>query len=274
MNVITVENISKIFRRTGGRKLIRDHVLDLFRGNDTTHDFYALKDLSFQVAAQESVAIIGANGAGKSTLLSMVVGLAKPDKGKVEVNGRVAALLELGSGFHPDLTGTENVFLNAALLGFNEKQTKELIGSIVEFAELRDVMNEALRTYSTGMMMRLAFSIAVHVDPAILIVDEVLGVGDVAFQEKCFQKIQSLRKEGRTLLCVSHSSAIVQTCERAIWLDHGEMVMDGPVTEVVGAYTDYMAAPHNGLPSRTVREVPKVRVMRPGGKARAKGRGN
>ena len=150
----------------------------------------------------------------------------------------------------------ENVFLNAALLGFNEKQTIELSDSMVEFAELKDCINEPLRTYSTGMIMRLAFSIAVHVDPAVLIVDEVLGVGDVAFQEKCFNKIQALRREGRTLLCVSHSAAIVQYCERAIWLDHGEMIMDGPTSEVVTEYSNYMAAPHNGLPARRVQETP------------------
>jgi ABC-type polysaccharide/polyol phosphate transport system ATPase subunit len=267
MNLITATNISKIFRRSGGPKLIREYIRDQFRKKEDD-GFYALKHVSFQVHAEESVAIVGANGAGKSTLLGLIAGLAQPDEGTIEVNGRIAALLELGSGFHPELSGKENVFLNAALLGFNEKQTRELFGSIVEFAELRESIDQPLRTYSTGMVMRLAFSVAVHVDPAILIVDEVLAVGDLAFQEKCNRKIQELRKGGRTLLCVSHSPAVVGMCDRAIWLDHGEIIMDGPSTEVVDAYAAYMAAPHTGLPARMVSPVPKVRVMRQGAKAR------
>ena len=268
MDIVTVDNVSKAFRRAGGPKLIRDHIRDLFRSKTDDDAFYALKHISFKIAPQESVAIIGANGAGKSTLLGLIVGLAKPDEGSVEVNGRIAALLELGSGFHPDLTGTENIFLNAALLGFNEKQTREQIGSIVEFAELHESINQSLRTYSSGMIMRLAFSVAVHVDPAILIVDEVLAVGDLAFQDKCHRKIQTLRQEGRTLICVSHSPSVMQTCDRVIWLHHGELVMDGPSSEVVPAYVNYMAAPETGLPSPTVKAVPKVRVLRPAAKVR------
>jgi ABC-type polysaccharide/polyol phosphate transport system ATPase subunit len=176
MNFITLENVSKIFRLRAGRKLIRDHILDQFRKRAPANDFYALKNISFQVASHENVAIIGANGAGKSTLLSMIVGLTKPDTGSVQVTGRVAALLELGSGFHPDLTGLENVTLNAALLGYDEKQARDLMGQIVDFAEISKFINEPLRTYSAGMMMRLAFSVAVHVDPAVMIVDEILGV--------------------------------------------------------------------------------------------------
>src|ERR1035441_8632426 len=211
MNIVTVNNVTKVFRRGGGPKLIREYVRHLFQSRKHANPFYALKHVSFAIAARESVAIIGANGAGKSTLLSLIVGLVKPDEGSVEVNGRIAALLELGSGFHPELTGTENVFLNAALLGFNEKQTRELFGSIVEFAELRESINQPLRTYSTGMIMRLAFSVAVHVDPAILIVDEVMAVGDVAFQEKCQRKIQALRQEGRSLICVTHALGVMLT---------------------------------------------------------------
>jgi ABC-type polysaccharide/polyol phosphate transport system ATPase subunit len=269
MNVITVDNVSKVFKRNNGRKLIRDYVLDQFRPSQTDK-FYALKDVSFQVNTQESVAIIGANGAGKSTLLSLIVGLVPPDTGRIEVNGRIAALLELGSGFHPDLTGLENISLNAALLGYHEKQSKDLIDPIVEFAELRKFINEPLRTYSSGMIVRLAFSVAVHVDPAVLIVDEVLAVGDIAFQEKCNEKIHALRGEGRTLLCVSHSPGVMQTCERAVWLDHGELIMDGPSSSVVGAYVEYMANPDKGLPGRVVQPVSRVRMIRPG-KVRAKG---
>jgi lipopolysaccharide transport system ATP-binding protein len=269
MDIVTVNNVSKAFRRSGGPKLIREYIRDLFRSKTDSGAFYALKHISFKIAPQESVAIIGANGAGKSTLLGLIVGLAEPDEGSVEVNGRIAALLELGSGFHPELTGTENVFLNAALLGFNERQTRELLGSIVEFAELRESIDQPLRTYSTGMIVRLAFSVAVHVDPAILIVDEVLAVGDLAFQEKCHRKIQALRQEGRTLICVSHAPAVMLTCDRCIWLHRGELVMDGPSSEVVPAYENYMAAPETGLPSPMETPVLKVR-MRAG--ARARGR--
>jgi ABC-type polysaccharide/polyol phosphate transport system ATPase subunit len=270
MNIVTVNSVSKIFRRTGGPKLMREYVSDLFQSRKEATPFYALKNVSFAINAQESVAIIGANGAGKSTLLGLLVGLANPDEGSVDVNGRIAALLELGSGFHPELTGTENIFLNAALLGFNEKQTREQVGSIVEFAELRESIDQPIRTYSTGMIMRLAFAVAVHVDPAILIVDEVMAVGDVAFQEKCNSKIQSLRREGRTLICVTHAPPVMETCDRCIWLHRGEVVMDGPSTEVVPAYVNYMAAPENGLPTATVKSVPKVRMLRPASRGRGR----
>jgi lipopolysaccharide transport system ATP-binding protein len=270
MNIVTATNVSKAFRRSGGQKLMRDYIRDLVRTKTGDDAFYALKNLSFTIAAQESVAIIGANGAGKSTLLGLIAGLVKPDAGALQVSGRIAALLELGSGFHPELTGTENVFLNAALLGFNEKQTRELFGSIVDFAELRDSITSPLRTYSTGMIMRLAFSVAVHVDPAILIVDEVMAVGDVAFQDKCQRKIQALRQEGRSLICVTHAPGVMMTCDRSIWLHRGELVMDGPSSEVVPAYVNYMDAPEFGLPSATVKPMPNVRLLRTG--SRGKGR--
>lgn len=272
MNIVTVHNVSKIFQRTSGPKLIREYVRDLFRSKSGSDNFYALKNVSFAIETQESVAIIGANGAGKSTLLGVIAGLAEPDEGSVEVSGRIAALLELGSGFHPELNGIENIFLNAALLGFNEKQTRESLGSIIDFAELRESMDQPLRTYSTGMGMRLAFSIAVHVEPAILIVDEILAVGDVAFQDKCLRKIQSLREEGRTLICVTHAIPAMKSCDRAIWLHHGEVVMDGASSEVVPAYENYMAAPENGLPTDRTTSAPKVRVMRAAAGARRRRR--
>jgi ABC-type polysaccharide/polyol phosphate transport system ATPase subunit len=273
MNIVTVNNVSKVFRRASGPKLLRDYLRDLFKSGKDTEPFYALKNVSFAIDAQESVAIIGGNGAGKSTMLGLIAGLAQPDEGSVEVNGRIAALLELGSGFHPELSGTENIFLNAALLGFNEKQTKELLGAIVEFAELRESINQPIRTFSTGMVMRLAFSVAVHVEPAILIVDEVLAVGDVAFQDKCYRKIQALRDEGRTLICVTHAIPVMRTCDRCIWLHRGELVMDGRSSEVAQAYEQYMAAPENGLPTQTAEPVNKVRVLRAGSKAKGRRRG-
>jgi len=187
--------------------------------------------------------VVGSNGAGKSTLLGLVAGLSEPSRGLVTVNGRVAALLELGSGFHQDLTGAENLRLNAALLGLSGRRTSELYEQIVDFSGIRDFIDEPLRTYSSGMIMRLGFSVAVHVDPDILIVDEVLAVGDKDFQAKCFDKISEFKSSGRTLLFVSHAASLVERlCDRAIWLDRGEVIMDGQAREVVAAYTGQVAA--------------------------------
>jgi len=242
MAVIEFANVSKTFSRVTGRMLLRGH---LKRWTTPVHKarFYALKHVSFQVEQGESLAVIGPNGAGKSTLLSLVAGLAKPDEGSMWINGRVAALLELGSGFHPDLTGAENVRLNAALLGISRKRTTELFDQIVDFSGVGDFIDEPLRTYSSGMVVRLAFSVAISVDPDVLVVDEVLAVGDQAFQAKCLDKIHELRARGKTLLCVSHATEMVKEfCDRAIWLDHGELIMNGPVSEVASAYAGRRAA--------------------------------
>lgn len=247
--MIEVNNVSKFFKLHTGRKLLREQILDLFRRRREEDIFQALRNVSFKVAEGESVALIGENGAGKSTMLSLVTGLAQPDEGTVKVSGRVAALLQLGSGFHPDLTGEENVYMNAALLGFSERQAKARFGSIVEFAEIGDFINEPIRTYSSGMIVRLAFAIAVHVDPAILIVDEVLSVGDAHFQEKCMKKIAELRTQGITMLSVSHSpQTILDFCDRAIWLHHGELIRDGETAPVLHEYLQYAADPAAGLP--------------------------
>jgi len=169
--------------------------------------------------------------------------VARPDAGTVKVDGQVAALLELGSGFHPALTGRENVRLNAALLGLSRRQTADAFESIVEFSGIREFIDEPLRTYSTGMMMRLAFSVAINRDPEVLLIDEVLAVGDAAFQAKCIDKIRELRRSGKTLLCVSHTTIIKEICDRAIWLDHGELILSGPVSEVSAAYAGRQTAP-------------------------------
>jgi lipopolysaccharide transport system ATP-binding protein len=199
--------------------------------------FSALKRVSFHVERGESVAVIGSNGAGKSTLLSLAAGLVPPDQGAVRIGGRVAPLLELGSGFHPDLTGRENVALNASLLGISRSRAGQIFEDVIDFAELSDFIDEPLRTYSTGMMMRLAFAVAVNIDPEILLIDEVLAVGDRAFQKKCFEKIVAFRRQGKTIMCVSHAAGMVEElCSRAIWLDRGEVVLDGPLTEVMYAY--------------------------------------
>jgi ABC-type polysaccharide/polyol phosphate transport system ATPase subunit len=242
MSLIEFDRISKSFAHTGGARMLRGHIEDRLR-NRTRETFQALKHVSFRLDRGESLAIVGGNGAGKSTLLSLVAGLAEPTEGRLTVSGRVAALLELGSGFHPDLTGLENLQLNAALLGLSRKQTLEARDNIVEFSGIGEFIDQPLRTYSSGMIMRLAFSVAIHSDPDILIVDEVLAVGDQSFQVKCYEKITASKRAGKTLLFVSHSPQLVQKlCERALWLDHGEVVMDGAVGGVIQAYAARAAA--------------------------------
>lgn len=236
MSLIQFEGVSKTFQRRSGRMLLRSLLLNPIRDKGNK-PFYALKNVSFTIGDGETVGVIGRNGAGKSTLLSLVAGLSYPDEGKVTVQGRVAALLELGSGFHGDLTGRENIFLNASLLGLSRQKTENRYREIVEFSGVGDFIEEPLRTYSSGMMMRLAFSVAIHVEPAFLIIDEVLAVGDAAFQARCNEKIVELKNAGKGLLIVSHAGSTVQKlCTRALWLEHGELVMDGATEEVIAAY--------------------------------------
>lgn len=234
---IEFEGVWKSFHHGAGSLLLRAHLKKLLTEGFHRELFHALKNVTFRMEPGESVAVLGANGAGKSTLLCLVAGLVPPDRGRIAVKGRVAPLLELGSGFHPDLTGAENVRLNASLLGINRKRLKQLYSEIVEFSEIGDFIDEPLRTYSTGMVMRLAFSVAVNIDPDILLIDEVLAVGDSAFQAKCFDRILDFRAKGKTILCVSHSPSMVQKlCTRAIWLDHGDLLLDGPLAEIADAY--------------------------------------
>jgi ABC-type polysaccharide/polyol phosphate transport system ATPase subunit len=241
MPVIEIHNVSKTFPHAAERMLLRGHILRWF-SRTKTEPFFALRNVSFSVERGQSLAVVGHNGAGKSTLLSLVAGVAQPSDGSVKVDGRIAALLELGSGFHPDLTGSENLILNASLIGLNRKETVAKYDQIVDFSGLGDFIDEPLRTYSTGMMMRLAFSVAIHADPQIVILDEVLAVGDAEFQAKCRTAIEGLRSAGRTLLFVSHAAAEVRRmCDRAVWLDHGRMMMDGPAGEVIDAYEGRLA---------------------------------
>lgn len=239
--LIDFQNVSKTFPRGGGSKLLRTY-FGLFFQRPQHELFYALKDVSFTVEHGESVAVIGSNGAGKSTLLSLVAGLTPPDGGAVSVQGRVAPLLELGVGFHPELTGAENVRLNAALMGLSRQRTAQAFEDIVEFSGVRDFINEPIRAYSAGMVLRLAFSVAIHCEPEILLIDEVLVVGDQAFQAKCMDRIREFRRQGKTLLCVSHSSEMVRTfCDRAIWLEHGRVRRIGPSGDVLAAYAAQVA---------------------------------
>ena len=241
MSVIEFHNVSKKFARHAGQMLLRNHLTRFF-ARQKDDPFFALKHVSFSVERGESLAVIGSNGAGKSTLLGLVAGISRPDEGTVAVSGQLAALLELGSGFHPDLTGRENVRLNAALLGLSRRRTAEAFERIVEFSGIREFIDEPLRTYSTGMVMRLAFSVAINRDPEILLIDEVLAVGDAAFQAKCIDKVHEFRNAGKTLLCVSHSNMIRQLCDRAIWLDHGELMLSGTVGDVLEAYAGRQTA--------------------------------
>jgi ABC-type polysaccharide/polyol phosphate transport system ATPase subunit len=233
---IEFTNVSKSFLRHTTRLLLRSHLKAFFQRAHKDR-FYALKNISFRIQHGENVAIVGANGAGKSTLLSLVASLAVPDDGSVQVSGRIAALLELGSGFHPDLTGRENVFLNGSLLGLSKKAAIQTYDAVVEFSEIGDFIDEPLRTYSSGMMLRLAFSVAVNMNPDFLIVDEVLAVGDQKFQAKCFDKIAELKRNGKSLLSVSHSAPVIrELCERALWLDHGELIADGKTEDILKMY--------------------------------------
>ena len=237
MVAVEFDAVSKSYSHYAGGKLLRGHLQDRLRGMKR-EKFWALKRVSFRLEQGETMAVVGSNGAGKSTLLGLVAGLSEPSEGRVTMYGRVAALLELGSGFHQDLTGAENLRLNAALLGLSARRTAELEESIIDFSGIREFIGEPLRTYSSGMIMRLGFSVAVHVDPDILIIDEVLSVGDKDFQAKCFEKISEFKRSGKTLLFVSHAASLVERlCDRALWLDHGEVMMDGPARQVVSAYT-------------------------------------
>jgi lipopolysaccharide transport system ATP-binding protein len=245
--VITFEGVSKHFHTHAGRMLLRERLKHLFMPIERD-PFYALRSVSFKVSSGESLAVIGDNGAGKSTLLNIATGLCLPSEGHAIVRGRIAALLALGSGFHPDLTGEENVYINAALLGLTRKQVRQRFDHIVEFAEVENFIREPLRTYSSGMMMRLAFSVAINVDPDILIIDEVLGVGDQRFFDKCVEKILEFRYGGKTLLCVSHALDTLESlCDWGLWLDHGRVVQTGPVQQVIRAYRQSRASVQSAI---------------------------
>jgi ABC-type polysaccharide/polyol phosphate transport system ATPase subunit len=233
--LIEFRSVSKRYFLHHKRQLVAERLKSRLRRE--RQSFWALRNIDLRVEAGEALAVIGANGAGKSTLLTLAVGVTVPTEGTVTQRGRIAALLELGSGFHPDLTGRENIHLNAALLGYPRGLVQQRMDAIVDFAGIPDFMDEPLRTYSTGMMARLGFSVAIHLDPDILVLDEVLAVGDQEFQKKCIDKIFDFRRQGKTMLFVSHSAVTVERlCERAVWLDHGRIRRDGPVHEVLAEY--------------------------------------
>lgn len=234
--MISVQGISKLYRiydnPVGRLKEI------FLRGQRKYHrDFWALRDISFEVPAGETVGVIGRNGAGKSTLLQIIAGVLQPTEGAVTVEGRLTALLELGSGFNYEYTGRENILLAGQILGFSEAEMKARVDVITQFAELEEFVDQPVKTYSTGMIMRLAFAAAIHVDPDVLIVDEALSVGDVYFQRKSLDRIEYFRQAGKTVLFVSHDPRLIQRfCTRAIWIESGRIAMLGEAKEVITAY--------------------------------------
>ena len=202
--------------------------------------FQALEDISFQIKKGECVAFIGRNGAGKSTTLGLIAQVLKENSGKVTISGRISPLLELGGGFHPELTGLENIKLNGVLLGLTRKQVQKKLNDIVDFSELGDFINHPIRTYSSGMLARLGFSVIAHLDPEILLIDEVLAVGDAKFQEKCLNKMKEFKERGVTIILVTHSlSDVKNLCSRAIWIDNHRIKMDDVVEKVIPEYINF-----------------------------------
>jgi ABC-2 type transport system ATP-binding protein len=230
---IGAEGVSKRFRLYHERPTSVKERFLRFRGS-RAEDFWALRDVSAEVADGQTVGLLGANGSGKTTLLKIIGGILRPTEGRVVTRGRIAALLELGAGFHPELTGRENVYLNASILGLSKKETDRHFDDIVAFAELEEFIDNQVKFYSSGMFVRLGFAVAVHVDPQILLVDEVLAVGDEAFQRKCVNRVREFQQEGRTIVFVTHAVPLVQRiCDRAILLDHGRVRASGDVDGVI-----------------------------------------
>jgi ABC-2 type transport system ATP-binding protein/lipopolysaccharide transport system ATP-binding protein len=216
---------------------IKEYLIRWVQGKIKQRDFWALKAVDLRVLRGETFGVIGHNGAGKSTLLKLVARVLRPTTGKVVVRGSVAPLLEFGAGFHPELTGRENIYLNGALLGFTRNDMEQKFNRIVDFAELWDFIDNPIRTYSSGMLARLGFAVATDIDPDVLLIDEVLSVGDEVFQRKSAARIQDFRERGATVLMVSHSMEIIQNmCHRAAWLDHGELKLIGTPESVIQAY--------------------------------------
>lgn len=235
-SIVSVKNIRKEFvlSHSGAASL---KTLLLWWKKRRVEQLVALKDLNLEIRKGECVALVGRNGAGKSTLLSLLSRIYKPTSGTIEVSGKLAPLLELGAGFHPDLTGVENVVFNGVILGLTRKQVYDRMDNIIEFAELRRHIDAPVRTYSSGMLARLGFSVAVHVDAEILIVDEVLAVGDYAFEQKCYARIDAFRKDGGTILFVSHNmESVKRVADRCVWLKDGKVEMDGDAETVIAAY--------------------------------------
>ena len=236
--VIRVENVTQRFRVIHERPdSVRELFSKFFRKKVRYHDFEAVKDASLSVRRGEVVGIIGRNGSGKSTLLKVIAGVYRPSAGRVEVTGSIAPLIELGAGMHPELTGRENILINGLLMGFSKREMMRREQGIIEFADIGDFIEAPIKQYSSGMYMRLAFAVATEVDPDILVMDEVLAVGDFEFQAKCFDRLRHFRESGKTILIVTHSmSQIEEICSRAVLLDHGRILLDSSPEEVIELY--------------------------------------
>lgn len=243
---VVVEDVWKSFRLYHERnQYLKAAVL---RGRRARYEeFWALKGIEFEVPAGSTFGVIGSNGSGKSTLLKCLTGILYPEKGRLTIEGRVSALLELGAGFHPELTGRENVFINAAFLGIPRREIEKRFDAIIDFAELGRFIDEPVKHYSSGMYVRLGFAVAVNVDPDVLLVDEVLAVGDEAFAAKCLARVAEFQAEGRTIVVVSHSAAVVrQVCRRALVLDHGHLVADTDTEEAIRVLRQHLHLPPEG----------------------------
>jgi ABC-type polysaccharide/polyol phosphate transport system ATPase subunit len=254
VNAIAVRDVRKTYRRYGRRKsfgTLKSALLSGRVARDLKADesFEALRGVSFDVSAGKTFGIVGRNGSGKSTMLKLIAGIGRPTSGDVQVHGRVSALIELGAGFHPEISGRDNVFVNGMMLGLSKREISSRFDEIVAFAELEDFIDEPVKTYSSGMYMRLGFSVAINVDPDVLLVDEVLAVGDEAFTHKCLDKFAEFRRRGRTVLLVTHALDLVtRFCDEALWLDHGVVRGLGDPRRVIDAYlTDVAAAENEAL---------------------------
>ncbi|OGK56343.1 hypothetical protein A3J15_03220 [Candidatus Roizmanbacteria bacterium RIFCSPLOWO2_02_FULL_38_10] len=236
-SVIDFQSVNKFFYLQH-QKTLKELVDAVFRRKKTLERVHALKNVSFTVKKGETVGIVGNNGAGKSTLLTMIAGVSSPTSGDVSVTGRISPLIELGAGFHPELTGRENIYLNGVILGIKENEIKNNIGNIIDFSELQlRFIDMPVKHYSSGMYMRLAFSVAVFTNPDILLVDEILAVGDVAFQHKCLDRMEQFKRQGVTIIFVSHNLATVgQFCNRVIYLKQGAVAYDGEVNQGIAIY--------------------------------------
>jgi ABC-type polysaccharide/polyol phosphate transport system ATPase subunit len=241
MYAIELTNVSKIYRRYGGKHFatLKSALLQrsILRELQPSETFPALQDVSFTVRKGSTFGVVGRNGSGKSTALKLVAGITKPTSGTVRVNGRISALIELGAGFHPEISGRENVFINGVMLGLTKREIQDRFDEIVEFAELRDFIDAPVKTYSSGMYMRLGFAVAIHVNPDVLLVDEVLAVGDEGFTHKCLDKFAEFKRSNKTILLVTHSLNLVERfCDDAVWLEAGRKQAEGDPKRVVDAY--------------------------------------
>ena len=234
---IKVEHVYKSFNIYYDRANTLKERMLFFKRNKRKEKREILNDINLEIKKGETVALIGVNGSGKSTLLKLMTQIIFPNKGTIETKGKLTSLLELGAGFHPDFSGRENIYFNSSIFGLTKKEIDERLDQIIEFSELQDFIDNPVRTYSSGMYMRLAFSVAINVDADILLIDEILSVGDQHFQEKCFNKMRELKKEGKTMVFVTHSMDSVRNlCDRAVWLYQGKVKMDGNTNEVIDEY--------------------------------------